>query len=135
MRDPEISFISPQTSRSGQQLTLILIVEHDRTFGTGLVQILQKETCSHAILATGIAEAQRILQHLHCDALFLYHGSFSRDDLDRLDQLPPYAEMPPLTLLAGLPLAPDQPETWHLENLIKSIQCIRSVRNDCDKGR
>jgi hypothetical protein len=135
MQDPEISFLSPQMSRSGQPLILILIVEHDQTFGTGLVQLLQRETRFHAILATGIAEAHRILQHLHCDAIFLYHGSFSRDDLDRLDQLPPYAEMPPLTLLAGLPLAPDQPETWSLENLIKSIQCIRPVRNAFDKGR
>lgn len=131
MRDQKVSFIPPQLSRSGKPL--VLVIEPHRSFGTSLAQILMSETSSYAILATSIAEAHTILQHFHCDALLLYHSSFSHDELNRLPLLPKDAEMPPLTLLAGLPLALDQQETWNLENLVKSIQFVRCVRHGFDK--
>lgn len=50
---------------------LLLVIEPDLALGDRLVQSIRKETPYQAILASGVADAHHILEHLKCDLCLL----------------------------------------------------------------
>jgi hypothetical protein len=107
---------------------LLLVIEPDLALGNILVQSIRKETSYQAVLASSIADAHHVLEHLKCDlclladSLLLLAGEFSTS----LNTLAGYERIAvyvfPAAVLREQVHLPNQPGSFERNRLFQTIR-------------